>query len=225
MWWGPAIAVALGASQLWLVASHPEPAPDEPDAQHKPAYASLVRPATSIAALLLVATLAVLVGTHWPPHLQPVGLVWCSAGLVLVGVDALTTWLPIRASLFTEAALLVAIGLGILRSPGQTSTRLAGVVIGALAAGGLFWLVWWLSRALGFGDVRLAAMTGALTGLESFQWWYLALLSGAIAAVVWGLAVMVWRRWRPSPLGAAFAYGPGLWLGPWLAWGWLALSG
>ena len=44
-WLGPAaIALLLTGVQLTIVARHPEPASDEPDAQHKPRYADLVRP-------------------------------------------------------------------------------------------------------------------------------------------------------------------------------------
>ena len=88
----------------------------------------------------------------------------------------------------------------------------------------MFALLWWISRSIGFGDVRLAAMAGGLTGMWSMELWYTSLLAGSIAAACWGVTVSLWRRRRPSPLGKAFAYGPGLWLGPWLGWAWLAVA-
>lgn len=219
------VVLALSGTQLWIVARHPEPAPDEPDAASKPRYASLVRPASVSGALALALLGAWAIITWLPVHLQPAWLVWGSAALVLVGVDAATTWLPARAALFAEGWLLLGIAAGALLAPQGPGMLLLAALLGAVGAGGLFWLIWRFSRSFGFGDVRLAAMMGALSAMSCAQCWYSSLLAGSIAAALWGLVTMAWRRRRPSPLGKAFAYGPGLWLGPWLAWGWLAAAG
>ena len=223
-WLGPAvIALLLTGVQLMIVARHPEPASDEPDAQHKPRYADLVRP--SVVPSLMAATLACCLAVlGWAPvQMRGVGLVWGSAALVLVSVDARTTWLPIRASHVTAAALIMATLITAIWAP--DGARLAlHALLGAAASGGVFALLWWISRSIGFGDVRLAAMAGGLTGMWSMELWYTSLLAGSIAAACWGVTVGLWRRQRPSPLGKAFAYGPGLWLGPWLGWAWLAVA-
>lgn len=216
-----ASALLLTGIQLAIVAKHPEPAADEPDAEHKPRYAELVRPA-SVVAVLLVTLLCCLPILWLPVEQRPVWLVWASAGLVLVAVDARTTWLPIRASNFTAVCLSGAVVLAAVIHPERGVELVARALAGAVIAGGLFGLLWWLSRSLGFGDVRLAAMTGGLAGLNSVEHWFASLMAGAIAAACWGVATMIWRRRRPSPLGKAFPYGPGLWLGPWLGWAWLA---
>lgn len=225
MVWQQLVALGLTATQLWVIVHHPEPGLDEPGAADKPPYACLVRPATVLGALVLAVLGAGAISLWLPIYLQPGWLVWCSAALVLVGVDALTTWLPIRAAVLAEALLAAGVLLSALLAPGPAPPLLAAALIGAFAAGGLFWLVWRFARTMGFGDVRLAAMVGALSAISSPQFWYQSLLAASIAAVIWGLITMLWRRYRPSPLGSAFAYGPGLWLGPWLAWAWSALIG
>lgn len=214
---------ALAGITGWLVASHPEPAADEPDADIKPHYADLVSaPAAALAglvALLALAPLLVIPLAWWPAW-----IVWAGAFSVLALVDARTTWLPHRAQLFAEIALLVGLVRAVLASPATRGQLGRGVLLGCLIAAALFALVWWFSGALGFGDVRLAAGLGALTGLAGWDAWYAGLLAATVAGAVGGLLVWAWRRRRPSPLGKAFAYGPALWLGPYLGLAWLQLS-
>lgn len=224
MWWAAPLALMMTTIQLLIIARHPEPAVTEPDAVHKPRYAALIRPGSVLVALTLTMLGSWVISSQLPTQLQPAWLVWGSAAMVLVGVDAATTWLPARAAVFAELCLSLAIIAGALLAAEPTARILLGAFAGALGAGGLFWLVWRFGRALGFGDVRLAAMMGALTGLSTARLWYMALLAGALAALAWGLGTRAWRRRRPSPLGKAFAYGPGLWLGPWLAWAWLGFG-
>lgn len=222
-WLGAAaIALLLTCVQLVIVARHPEPAADEPDAQYKPRYADLVQPPTALALMAATLVCSVLLICWAPIQMRGVGLVWGSAALVLVAVDARTTWLPIRASQFTAAVLTLAIITAALQGP-DGGRLVLQAALGATASGGVFALLWWISRSIGFGDVRLAAMTGGLTGMWSIELWSAGLLAGSIAAAGWGVAVGLWRRRHPSPLGKAFAYGPGLWLGPWLGWAWLAV--
>ncbi|MGB3954702.1 MAG: prepilin peptidase [Brooklawnia sp.] len=216
-----AATLGLTGVQLGIIARHPEPPADEPDVVHKIRYADLITTPAILAALVGTLICSLLVVLFVPDQLRPVWLVWSSAALVLVAVDARTTWLPIRASRFATGCLLVAMLVtGALDRP----QVLLGAVLGGALAGGLFALLWWLTGALGFGDVRLAAMAGGLTGLGSIELWYTSLLAASIVGACWGLAVRLWRRRHPSPLGKAFAYGPGLWLGPWLGQLWLVLT-
>lgn len=218
---GIAVGLLIGLIQLRIVATHPEPDPSQPDASFKPRYADLVRPPAAWLLLILVAVACIPIA--WlAPALRPGWLVWASAGLILVAIDARSTWLPIRASVLTEVGLVLAIGAGALLT--GDAWFAARSLIGASLAGGLFFLLWRVSGQLGFGDVRLAAMAGGLAAMGSTQWWFAALLGGSAASALWGLAVAAWRRNHPSPLGKAFAYGPGLWLGPWLGWAWVSLA-
>lgn len=215
-------AVAMTALTVLVVARHPEPTGDDPDIAAKPPYAALVRPG-AIAALLTTSAALALAVACLPPAQRPAWLVWASAALVLAWVDARTTWLPIRATRL--AAVLLVLGLGLGAATSDEPTEMIGrAAIGALVAGGGFALVWRISGALGFGDVRLATLAGALLGGHSAQLWSAGILAGTMAAACWGIAVTLWRRRHPSPLGRVFAYGPGLWLGCWLGLVWLGLN-
>ena len=83
--------------------------------------------------------------------------------------------------------------------------------LGGQACGGVLSLLWRVTGGIGFGDVRLMAVVGAVTAAHSVQLTIWAVLAGTIAGAAWGLA----RRILKGP--GAFAYGPALWLGPFLA--------
>lgn len=224
-WWSLVLlGFALCLAQLNVVARHPEPDSDDPDTEYKLHYRDLTQP-LPIAVLLAFSALICLALSFSSLSLFLPWTVWASAGLVLVYVDARTTWLPIGASRFTSVCLALSLAAEIIINSQLWPQMALRALTGALVTGGLFLSVWWCSRQLGFGDVRLAAMTGALTAANSWQWWFAGILSGALASAVWGVSVGLWRRRHSSPWGTAFPYGPGLWLGPWLAWGWLAISG
>lgn len=222
-WWAllPA-ALAMTALALLVVARHPEPDGDDPDIAAKPRYAALLRPA-SIAGLLITSALLVL-GVGWLPAAhRPGWLVWASVALVLVWVDARTTWLPIRLTRATAALLVAGLLAGAVMS-GEPAAMMLRALLGALAAGGIFALIWRFSGALGFGDVRLATLAGGLLGAHSASLWSAGILAGTLAAACWGVVTTLWRRRHPSALGKVFAYGPGLWLGCWIGLAWLGLS-
>lgn len=143
-------------------------------------------------------------------------LVWASVGLVLVSVDAATTFLPQRLQWFLNVALALALVAELVDATAVVAT-LTRIVLGALAAGALFWVFWRLTPSFGFGDVRLAFSLGALAGASGWGFWWAAMLLGTALGAVIGIVVAVVRRWRPHPEGTAFAYGPALWAGPWLA--------
>jgi leader peptidase (prepilin peptidase)/N-methyltransferase len=86
---------------------------------------------------------------------------------------------------------------------------LARASAGALLSGGTFWLLSSVTRGgVGFGDVKLAALVGLATGSVSLitVWW--AIAAGTLLAVIW--------RRAGKRLGA-FAYGPYLLIGSWMA--------
>ena len=58
-----------------------------------------------------------------PPAVRPAWVVWTSAVLVLVYVDARTTWLPIRANHFAAACLIAAVAAGLHRRTASPTAR------------------------------------------------------------------------------------------------------
>lgn len=150
-----------------------------------------------------------------PDGLWPVGLGFAGPGAALALTDLRTTFLPLPVTRLCWA--LSAIGLGItLAQVADPAALTLRVALAALATTALLWLFWRLG-GLGFGDVRLAPMVALVPATVSLDCWYRALLLGSLAGALGGLAVALWRRRHPSPLGTTFAYGPALWLGPWLA--------
>ncbi|MFB9620073.1 prepilin peptidase [Brooklawnia cerclae] len=217
-------ATALTATQLLIVRHHPEPDDITPDVEHKPRYAAMVGP-RMIVGCLLVAAAASALAIAMPPAARPVWVAWGSSVMVLVVVDARSTWLPARATILAGASVVTGLAAGALITPTGALPHLLHAGVGSLVAGLLFALLWWTSGSLGFGDVWLAAMVGGLSAAMSPGFWYVSLFAGSAAAAAWGGVTMLLRRRRPSPLGTVFAYGPGLWLGPYCALAWTTLPG
>lgn len=214
--WLCAVPLALGltAAQLAVVARLPEPA-DGPSVNKSP-YAVLVT-RRSVAGLGLgTVVLTVLTAAH-PPSFQAVWLVMASAVLVTVWVDWRTTWLPRSLTLLCGVFMLGALASSLL--VGASSWVDVGrAALGGAAEGGFFWTVWRFTRGgLGLGDARLGVLLGAATGLVGLDVTARALVLGTVAGAVAGLVTASWRRRHPCALGAAFAYGPWLYLGAWLA--------
>ena len=86
-----------------------------------------------------------------------------------------------------------------------------GVAAGAAIAGGLYLLVWMISRGgFGFGDVRFAPLLGAAAAADSWTllWW--TLLLGTLVGGLFGvLRLALGRReafpYAPSMLVGAYA--------------------
>jgi len=211
------LALALPQA-AWLVPRLREPA--DGASLGKPAYASLPTP-RRLAVLAAVVVAAQAATAAQPAAARGLWLVAGSSVLVLVWVDALTTWLPAPLAWSCLAQMGVAGALGAFWAP-SPGTFLAHVALGGAAAWGLWWLLWRITRGgLGYGDVRLAPLIGALAGSLGLTGWLAAWLAGSLVGLVWGLVV---RRRAPAPgTRAGFAYGPGLWSGPYLALAWLAL--
>ncbi|HMR48510.1 MAG TPA: A24 family peptidase [Arachnia sp.] len=214
--WAVSGATAVVAALVLAVAVPRLPAPsllDEDDPV--PDYPAL---ATGRAiAGLLVATFAV-AQVIWlvPPAAWPLWVPYLALGAPLVYVDLRTTYLPIVLHRLARTAMLIAlIPLAVL----LPSAALAAI-LGAVVFRGLFWLVWRFSRSFGFGDVRLAALMGAVAAPSGIGSALAALFLGTLMGAVAGLVHALVRRRRGGP--ASFAYGPWLWLGPVAA---VAISG
>jgi leader peptidase (prepilin peptidase)/N-methyltransferase len=104
---------------------------------------------------------------------------------------------------------------------------LAEGILGALLAGGIFYLILWASpyvfgrEGMGFGDVKLAAMMGAFLGIpQVLVAVFLGVLAGGITAIVL-LALGLRRFGEYLPFGTFLALGgvlASIWGRPLLAW-------
>jgi leader peptidase (prepilin peptidase) / N-methyltransferase len=137
-----------------------------------------------------------------PTPLLAVRLLFACAMIVLAFTDLRERLLP---NAITYPGIVVGLASSAVLPPGITSA-----LIGAVLFSGVLWLVgeavsWWLGReALGFGDVKMAAMIGAFLG------WPLAALTFALVGVVGtviALAVVAITRDRyyEIPLGTMLA--------------------
>lgn len=191
-----------------------EPAPptrpvDPADAP--PDYAALATPRFAVACggIAGVTSLVVLVLVPWP--WLPLWLVWSTVFAVLVSVDAATTWLPLGLTRLTWAAGAAALGLAAvpaLTTGPTTPADLGRTLLGAAAAGAMYVLLWRVGRGLGFGDVRISPLLGALGASLSWTGWWLAMVAGPLLGALWGIARAATGRRGP------YAYGPWMWLGP-----------
>lgn len=148
-----------------------------------------------------------------PPSLWPAWAALGTGGILLVVIDAHTRLLPLR--LTQAVALGAAAGVGVaacLSDAGQTTAIALNATGAALGAGLLFFLFWRFGQGIGFGDVRLVTIIGAVAGATSLQTAIWGLLLGTLAGVGWGVTARVIRG-HDGP----FPYGPSLMSGPYLA--------
>lgn len=145
-----------------------------------------------------------------PAPWLPLWLVWSTAFAGLVSIDARTTWLPLRLTRAVWGLGLGAVGLAFLPLPGAAAAPadLVRVLLGALASGLFYLVLWRTGRGLGFGDVRISPLIGALGASVSWTGWWVALVAGSLLGALWGIARSLTGRRGP------FAYGPWMWLGP-----------
>jgi leader peptidase (prepilin peptidase)/N-methyltransferase len=150
------------------------------------------------------ATAAVLIALHAEDarHAVLVAL-FASVLLVLAGTDFERHLLPNRLMYPALAAALLLSWAW----PGRSLTStLAGGAVGFLA----MLLLFVLSPSLGFGDVKLGALLGLLTGLPA------ALEALALAIIAGGLAAAFMLITRRAGRASTIAYGPYLALGAFL---------
>jgi leader peptidase (prepilin peptidase) / N-methyltransferase len=140
------------------------------------------------------------------------------AGLVAMSaVDLAVMRIPTRFVYATTVAVVA--GLALATVVDGPARRLAGAGVGALVFGGFMLVLHLISpRALGFGDVRLATLLGAVVGwcawrpehpvLAPVQGVFNAgLVAGLVGSAVGAVLLVVRRRDRPFPFGPALALG------------------
>ncbi|MSS45869.1 leader peptidase (prepilin peptidase)/N-methyltransferase [Cutibacterium sp. WCA-380-WT-3A] len=229
---GCAVACVLAIWHLHVTVPHlVEPSVEEVgDAvlAVKPRYDSLATSRRTV----IVAMTAIACGaasTLAPPWAWGMWWVWSGSVTTLVAVDHATTFLPLPLwrRCIVEAGLALVAGLVATRPP--PGRWLVTCAVMSAASTGFFWLMWRLSSSLGYGDVRLAAGTGFLAATTAVPDSHpdfigtgmTALLCVTVLGAVIAMTVTVIRKYRPSPWGSVFAYGPALWAGPWMT---LAIS-
>ena len=139
--------------------------------------------------------------------------------VVLLVVDWRTTYLPTRLIHPTYAGLAALIPLAALVDQDLDSLYRAGW--GWLVVGGWFWVFWFVLRAWGFGDVRLARVLGPALGYLGWSHLVVGLFAMVLLGGVGGAVLTVVHRSlrRRYPYGPFMVVGAGLAVvsGPWLA--------
>lgn len=183
-------------------------AADAADAAAKIPYRQLASPrfavgiaACSMAALLVVAARA-------DPSLWPAWIPLATIGTFLVGIDAVTTWLPLRLTqaLWGSAALGLAVTVAI-STPAERAGLAFRILLGGAVVTVFFWSFWWLTGGLGFGDVRLAPVLGATASSVSFNAAVVGLIAGTLLGALHGLVRRLRNRSGPFPYGPALVVG------------------
>jgi leader peptidase (prepilin peptidase)/N-methyltransferase len=210
------VITAVAASGLLarlLVPRLPEP----DDGVGKVRYADLATPRFVAGCALATGVAAAIGWLTMPVALQPLWWVLATLGIVLAGVDAVTTWLPLRLTRLAWAAMTAAGLIGLALGAGWSTLLRAAA--GATLAGLLYLLVWRLSRGgFGFGDVRFAPLVGAATTAHSWSLLVLGLVAGSLLGAAYGGLRLLRRRTGPFP------YAPALLAGAYLACGAVVLG-
>lgn len=215
---GAGVALGVGALTALLVRPVLTRLPEPPDGAGKRPYADLVTPSFVLGCGLLAILGAGLAWLSLPRPVQPLWWVLGTLGLLLAAVDARTTWLPLRLTRVAWSAMIVAV---VLAAAWAVDLAVAGrAVVGAALAGGLYLIVWLVSRGgFGFGDVRFAPLLGAPTAAGSWTLLLWALVLGTLLGGLQGVFRLV--RGRRS----GFAYAPAMLSGAFAACGLLRLTG
>ena len=206
---GLVIVLTVAAASALLVRPVLRRLPEPTRGEGKPVYRDLGSTHFLLACGALAGAATVVSWLCQPHYAQPMWAVLAILGVLLAAIDARTSWLPLRltraAWLAMAAAALLAAALG-----GDLGIAVRAAV-GAVIAGGLYLLVWVISRGgFGFGDVRFAPLLGAAAaaGSWSLLWW--TLLLGAVAGGFFGVLRLVKGRreafpYAPSMLVGAYA--------------------
>lgn len=179
------------------------------DDEQAPDLRALVTLRSTLVLGLAATAAAVAVLLAEPAHRWWLWVAYLGLGLPLIAIDLRTTFLPKRLNAAAGLAMAAA------AIPLTTTHWQAGVgaALGAAAACGFFYAAWRLSPTLGFGDVRLALLTGAVSGQGGLNMWATALLAGTLLGATHGIGHALWAR-RAEGRPRHFPFGPALWLGP-----------
>lgn len=204
------IALAIALISALLVRPVLRRLPEPVSGDGKPLY----RDIGSRRFLIVCGVLAGLaVAVSWltlPRYTQPMWVVLAILGVLLAAIDARTSWLPLRLTRIAWLAMAAASLLAaLLDGDAAVAVRAAA---GAAIAGGVYLLVWLISRGgFGFGDVRFAPLLGAAAAADSWTLLWLTLLSGTVVGGLIGLLRLAQGRRE------AFPYAPSMLIGAYAA--------
>jgi leader peptidase (prepilin peptidase) / N-methyltransferase len=199
------VAVTSGFLVRPLLRRLPEPVPGD----GKPIYRDL---GTTRFVLVCGALAGVATAISWltvARYAQPMWSVLAILGVLLAAIDARTSWLPLLLTRIAWLAMAVAAVLA--ASLGGDVSVAVRSAAGAAIAGGLYLIVWLLSRGgFGFGDVRFASLLGAAAAADSWTLLWSTLLLGTVSGGIVGvLRLLRGRRegfpYAPSMLVGAYA--------------------
>ncbi len=204
-----AVLAAVGCGLVLLFATGPVlrrlPEPELEPTEGKLRYAELADRPFTIGVAILAAVAGGLGWAFSPATARPSWLVLGTVVVLLAAVDARTTWLPLPLTRIGWALMLVATVLAGLWAGFATPLRMAA---GAAIAGGLYLLVWLLSRGgFGFGDVRFAPLIGAAAAAHSWTLLLWALVLGSLIGAMHGLFRLARRLRSPFPYAPAILTG------------------
>jgi leader peptidase (prepilin peptidase)/N-methyltransferase len=140
----------------------------------------------------------------------PAVLAFIFGGVLLAAIDWKIHRLPTRLVYLTLAG--VTAGLLFASLVEWEWTSLATALAGAGLFSGAFLTIWFVTQrlfglvVLGFGDVRLAAVLGALLGWYGLEYVLYGALAGHLLAIVVGVAIGLSRR----SFRMTYAFGPSL---------------
>jgi leader peptidase (prepilin peptidase)/N-methyltransferase len=140
----------------------------------------------------------------------PAVLAFIFGGVLLAVIDWRVHRLPTRLVYYTLAG--VAAGLTFASLVEWDWRPFVSALAGALLFSGAYGLIWFVSKrmiglmVLGFGDVRLATVLGALLGWYGLEYVIYGALLGQVLALIIGLWVCI----RERKLHLQFAFGPPL---------------
>src|SRR4051812_3969505 len=143
----------------------------------------------------------------------PAVLAFIFGGVLLAVIDWKVLRLPRRLVYYTLAG--VTAGLTFASLVEWEWKPFATALAGAALCSSAYFLIWFLSQrmlglmVLGFGDVRLAMVLGALLGWYGLDYVLYGALLGHLLALVVGLALCI----RERRLHLQFAFGPPLLIG------------
>jgi len=132
----------------------------------------------------------------------PAACCLCAAGPPLAAVDLTEHRLPDRLTL--PAIAVTAVLLTAASWQRGDFLPLGRAAISAGAASGFFLALALITRQVGGGDVKLAALTGMLPGWLGWDYFLFALVSGLLLAAIAAAGLIVTRRMSrrdPLPLG------------------------
>ena len=140
----------------------------------------------------------------------PATLAFIFGGVLLAVIDWRVRRLPTRLVYYTLAG--VTTGLAFASLVEWDWKPLAAAIVGAALFSGAYGAIWFVTQrmfgfvVLGFGDVRLALVLGALLGWYGLNYVLYGAVLGQVLAVVVGLGLCI----RERKLHLKFAFGPPL---------------